>query len=158
MKATDQLVYPPSWTGSKKHTYQVGTHANGTVATATVDFEGVKKVEMAFILSSESLSLMDKCERIKTAREATGKSMTRTPAQPGNSKLMQLQNAVLSKVGAALSVADSAVYHNFLFVHNNYGYRFVATVQHPARRIVYDTILSSWYGDASHATTRLAIA
>jgi hypothetical protein len=130
LKPTDADVYDSSVT-DKVHDYQVAA------GNALVDFAGVKKAEMGFMLSSEEFALMRKCKTFKNEVQ------TIAVRNPATSMLLKLQDGVLAKVGASLAQADKVKYQKYLFVNINYGWRYAMNVHTPSRYVVYDSIMSA---------------
>jgi len=130
-------------------------------AQPTVDFMGVFQFSTEFLLSSESLHLMNSCTVMEDASgglfnlDTDAPKLELTQTEVGSTtafeKLLEIQNHALSFVPIAAEV-DRDVFHLGLFVHNNGGYRYPDTVHVPLRRIIEDTITDRSY------TSRFAIA
>jgi len=151
----NSMAFPPV---QGRHVIEHQVCAEG--AQPSVNFTGVFQFENEFLLSSESLHLMNSCASMEGAQgglfdlDTAEPKLELTQTEVGSAKafeqLIKIQNHTLSFV--PVSAVDTDVFHLGLFVHNNGGYRYPDTVHVPLRRIIEDTITDLPYN------SRFAIA
>jgi hypothetical protein len=148
LKPDESLAFPKV-KGSHVVTHEICQTGAGE-KVASVDFSSTKQFGTEFLLSSESLYLMDKCSALaaasspifqKAALNEPALELTASEANSTNAfdKLLEIQAHALTAVPHAHGI-NTTTFHLGLFVHNNGGYRYPDTVHTPFRRIVEDTI------------------